>query len=773
MKNLYFIVFLILSLSVSAQVAVTTDGSAPDNSAMLDVKSTTKGFLPPRVALTAKNVATPVTSPATGLLVYNTATAGVAPNNVVSGYYYWNGTSWTFLFVPVGTNGQTLYNNNGSWATGSNLFNNGTNVGIGTTNPSVKLEVVGEVKTSGSSTHGFISDMNTAAASGYGGYFRHTSSGNASNGVYGEANYTGTGTGFWNAGGYFQSNSTTQDGQGVYGFAYTSNPSTYSQALGVNGFGKVDGTTGLTGGVVGAAYGGSVAYGIYGSANGATTNWAGYFNGNVYTNGTMTIHGGSPGSGKILTSDATGTASWQSAGSLLPAGTAGQTLRNDGTAWVANSVLSNNGTNIGIGTTSPQCKLDVAGNIALNSNVLRLRDGNDQGHGLVYQVAVDGPCLFGYNGGALGTAGMPNSLEWSWTGEVIAKNNFYTAKFITTDYDGINNGTFNSGIRFGNSSGEGIASNRTTPSNQYGLDFYSANNIRMSITNSGNVGIGTISPNAKLDIQGPAASGSPVLTSKANYTGTAEHAIAGNFESAILTGYGIGVKAIGGYKGVVGVSNSPSIDPTFGGDFSATGIGAGTRFGVYASASGSSSNNWAVFSQGNSYSTGSWQSSDARLKTEVRSIENAMDKILLLNPSTYLFKTDEYSFMNLPVEKQYGFLAQDLEQVFPEMVKEIQQPLRDGDGNTTLETFTFKGINYEQLIAVVVSALQEEHQTILTLKEEKQTVLALQETAVRQMKEKDELILKQAQQIEQLINRMDQLEKRFVDCSTPVPVRSN
>jgi hypothetical protein len=50
------------------------------------------------VALTASNVFAPITgtsSAAAGLLIYNTASAGTAPNNVVPGYYYWNGTAWT------------------------------------------------------------------------------------------------------------------------------------------------------------------------------------------------------------------------------------------------------------------------------------------------------------------------------------------------------------------------------------------------------------------------------------------------------------------------------------------------------------------------------------------------------------------------------------------------------------------------------------------------------------------------------------------------------
>lgn len=95
MKQLRSLTFLALSLLCwsyqgAAQVAINTDGSTSDASAMLDVKSSNKGFLPPRVALTAVNVTAPVANPAVGLLVYNTATAGTAPNNVYPGNYYWN-----------------------------------------------------------------------------------------------------------------------------------------------------------------------------------------------------------------------------------------------------------------------------------------------------------------------------------------------------------------------------------------------------------------------------------------------------------------------------------------------------------------------------------------------------------------------------------------------------------------------------------------------------------------------------------------------------------
>lgn len=60
-------------------------------------------------------------------------------------------------------------------------------------------------------------------------------------------------------------------------------------------------------------------------------------------------------------------------------------------------------------------------------------------------------------------------------------------------------------LTFGNRSHEGIASKRTAGPNRWGLDFYTANfafGPRMSITNGGNVGIGTTAPGAKLDVRG-------------------------------------------------------------------------------------------------------------------------------------------------------------------------------------------------------------------------------------------------------------------------------
>ncbi len=66
-------------------------------------------------------------------------------------------------------------------------------------------------------------------------------------------------------------------------------------------------------------------------------------------------------SGYILTADASGFGTWQTASNVLPSGTAGQTLRNNGTNWLADSFLYNTGSAIGIGTTSTLAALTVAG----------------------------------------------------------------------------------------------------------------------------------------------------------------------------------------------------------------------------------------------------------------------------------------------------------------------------------------------------------------------------------------------------------------------------
>lgn len=97
MKNLIVIAFLFAATTTSAQVGIGT--ATPNASAQLDVTSTNKGLLPPRVALTSTTDVSTISSPATGLVVYNTANT----SDVIAGYYYYSGSSWNRLMTGIKT----------------------------------------------------------------------------------------------------------------------------------------------------------------------------------------------------------------------------------------------------------------------------------------------------------------------------------------------------------------------------------------------------------------------------------------------------------------------------------------------------------------------------------------------------------------------------------------------------------------------------------------------------------------------------------------------
>ena len=95
MKKLLVLFFVLNTLILKAQTGIGT--STPNTSAKLDVYATNKGFLPPRISLTGTLDLTTITTPATGLVIYNTATSGTTPNNVIPGYYYYDGSKWNQL----------------------------------------------------------------------------------------------------------------------------------------------------------------------------------------------------------------------------------------------------------------------------------------------------------------------------------------------------------------------------------------------------------------------------------------------------------------------------------------------------------------------------------------------------------------------------------------------------------------------------------------------------------------------------------------------------
>ena len=83
-----YLIFVASHTSLVAQIGINGDGSAPDASAMLDVVSTDKGMLIPRMTESQRDA---MPNKAVGLLIFQT--------DELAGFYYYNGTSWAFVGI--------------------------------------------------------------------------------------------------------------------------------------------------------------------------------------------------------------------------------------------------------------------------------------------------------------------------------------------------------------------------------------------------------------------------------------------------------------------------------------------------------------------------------------------------------------------------------------------------------------------------------------------------------------------------------------------------
>ena len=99
MKQILLLTFTLVSLSNFAQVGINT--TTPNPSSILDVSSTNKGMLAPRVSLSNINLSTldGTNVAATGLLIWNTNAATTGGNGI--GFYYYDGTIWVPLMQTI------------------------------------------------------------------------------------------------------------------------------------------------------------------------------------------------------------------------------------------------------------------------------------------------------------------------------------------------------------------------------------------------------------------------------------------------------------------------------------------------------------------------------------------------------------------------------------------------------------------------------------------------------------------------------------------------
>lgn len=153
----------------------------------------------------------------------------------------------------------------------------------------------------------------------------------------------------------------------------------------------------------------------------------------------------------------------------------------------------------------------------------------------------------------------------------------------------------------------------------------------------------------------------------------------------------------------------------------------GTNYGIYSEASNGAVN-YAGFFNGNVTITGTLiQPSDLKLKRDINPIPLALDKINSLKPVSFYYNSTKSASLQLTENLQYGFVAQDMEQIFPNLVSNQVIDIRStGKGRrveggqkekTVIDKQEFKGINYNGLIAVLTQGIKEQQELIKQIQE--------------------------------------------------------
>jgi len=342
-----FMVLLLMFITSpgKAQISVNTDGTPPDASSMLEVKSTNKGFLPPRINFVNR----PIT-PATGLMIYQIDNG--------PGVYYYDGAAWQKMSLAAY---DFWYPN------GADIYFNTGRVSIGNANPDNNGLYVSNYVTGRGAVRGSEESGGTVFSEGYLGALYPGSLGlpiSVPNvgvlGIKTADGFNGVAVYGWNNSSYFGSNyaglfaadgsGTQTTNYGVYSIAQNANVNyagyfkgrvliegnngstsgndttltlfsskvkhtrttdtravegistpqpgygigIYGQGgyMGLYGLGSGQEYTGNVYGVYGYSTGSNgvgTRIGVYGYASGGATNWAGYFLGSTYISGDLRI----------------------------------------------------------------------------------------------------------------------------------------------------------------------------------------------------------------------------------------------------------------------------------------------------------------------------------------------------------------------------------------------------------------------------------------------------------------------------------------------------
>ena len=627
--------------------------TAPDASAALDIVSSTKGALLPRVASAAA-----LATPATGLLVFQTG----AP----AGFYYNAGTAavpdWQQLATAGGaagtaSNGLTKTGNDvalGGVLAGAtaivqagNAFSlTGGNVGIGTSSPAGLLTVQGSALSAGTPDQQQLTTGSASGSTDNWQSFTAGTSGSLTQIDMRVASPTGTSGALGTLSIYA--------GQGTGGTLLTTQAIVFNNVF--NTYQQYPLATPVAV-VVGQPY-------TY------------RFQTPTLAVGFVSLSASNPYAGGVCSYNPAWDLCFKTY--VVP-------------PVVTNVLTAQAGGNVGIGTASPGQRLEVAGQVYSSTGGFRFPDNTLQATAATTTTASNGLTKTG-NDVALGGT-LAGAVTIAQAGNAFS---------LTGGNVGIGTGSPGHPLAVQASGGGAMLGFYTSAgADKYnwsltngGLNLSESNVAggRLFVQDGGNVGIGTTTPTQQLDVAGGIlARGSGLISNQGAYLQW--NRSGGLGETWLLNQKGGGSGGI--FFGASDNVSSGSNTVTEWARFDSNGnLGLGTT---------SPGQKLTVIGQ-ICASGGLNCTSDGRYKRDVVPVPGALASVLRLRGVTYYWKQAEFPEKQFSARRQLGFIAQEIEPYYPEMVT------TDADG--------YKSVDYSRLTPVLVEALKEQQAQIEVLKRE-------------------------------------------------------
>jgi hypothetical protein len=292
-----------------------------------------------------------------------------------------------------------------------------------------------------------------------------------------------------------------------------------------------------------------------------------------------------------------------------------------------------------------------------------------------------------------------------------------------------------------------------TGANLGSLEFRVANNFSSTVstlvatmTSNGNTVFGTTNPfgntttSPKVGIVTSTTTALDVLTSTAlgvnvrSSSGTAARIVSGGGRGYDLEATGTNDNIGATFQTFGGLQNNGIILKTFNGTnsigiqstaFNSTnraigvqGVTFGTgnfEAGIYGESPNNNGSQYAGFFDGDVRVIGVFTNpSDNKLKENIQIETNILEKLAQLTAVNYDFKNIQE--LHLPRGLQHGFIAQELETVFPELIKQSQKPVFDKEGKVVSD-FEYKSVNYIGLISLLTGGINELNEKVKVLEE--------------------------------------------------------